>query len=237
MRQFSEHSVVDSLLFAVGPDGSLIPLEVDGSHAVRVAVNDKLVVTIASVSKVNGSSDQYLGMYDLSAAKFHDIVLEVKIQQPVTADDSAKDFKLFWAFCSEELTNPAQAPTVLQPAEYSLTCDLVDASGGATTRFYQTPILQPKAPYIYCWYDCDYVHEQLNYSNLNGAFQVGETVTGGTSGATGTIESDTGSSMIIQLNSGQFQVGETITGGTSGATATVDEITALIVDVRLIAVT
>lgn len=57
----------------------------------------------------------------------------------------------------------------------------------------------------------------------SGTFVVGETVTGGTSAATGTVlaVSSEGDYMIITVLSGTFTVaGETITGGTSAATAT-----------------
>ena len=62
----------------------------------------------------------------------------------------------------------------------------------------------------------------INYSSASGSFSVGETVTGGTSGATLVVNTSippqvTGSAVV-----GTFQVGETITGGTSGVTATVD---------------
>lgn len=56
-----------------------------------------------------------------------------------------------------------------------------------------------------------------------GPFVDGETITGGNSGATGTVFRDTanGASEIKYTDvSGTFQSGETLTGGTSGATAT-----------------
>jgi hypothetical protein len=61
------------------------------------------------------------------------------------------------------------------------------------------------------------------------AFQDGETITGGTSGATATVLNKPGSTpsgyTVLRLEdeatfSGQFQEGETITGGTSGVNAT-----------------
>lgn len=65
-----------------------------------------------------------------------------------------------------------------------------------------------------------YVGTNLTYSTLTGTFSAGEIVTGGTSGATGTIVSDDGATgMTLKDVSGVFVVGETITGGTSGATA------------------
>ena len=56
-----------------------------------------------------------------------------------------------------------------------------------------------------------------------GPFQHGETVTGGTSGATGTVMHDTrngAGELLIGDKTGNFQSAETLTGGTSGATAT-----------------
>lgn len=57
----------------------------------------------------------------------------------------------------------------------------------------------------------------------NTSFQLGETITGGTSGSTATIAflRSTNQIMITTTASGAFTVGETITGGTSGATTTV----------------
>ena len=57
----------------------------------------------------------------------------------------------------------------------------------------------------------------------NASFQLGETITGGTSGATATIAflRSTNQIMMTTTASGAFTVGETITGGTSGATTTV----------------
>lgn len=52
-------------------------------------------------------------------------------------------------------------------------------------------------------------------------FQVGETLTGGTSGATGVFSEFIGSTNLVKMTggSGTFAGGETITGGTSSATA------------------
>lgn len=55
-----------------------------------------------------------------------------------------------------------------------------------------------------------------------GSFTIGETITGGTSGATAIIYSFEGTGNFYLTNiSGTFVVAETITGGTSGATASV----------------
>lgn len=54
-----------------------------------------------------------------------------------------------------------------------------------------------------------------------GTFTVGETVTGGTSTATGTVVSVNTGSIVITPVSGTFVAGETVTGGSSSATGVV----------------
>lgn len=61
----------------------------------------------------------------------------------------------------------------------------------------------------------------LMFSGIVGAFQVGETVVGGTSGSTGIIFSILNTVLTLTSITGDFVVGETITGGSSGATANV----------------
>lgn len=68
----------------------------------------------------------------------------------------------------------------------------------------------------------------LDLSAVSGDFAEGETVTGGTSGATAFVEYvwDFGRSYLqVSGITGTFSSGETVTGGTSGATATIDSIT------------
>lgn len=60
----------------------------------------------------------------------------------------------------------------------------------------------------------------LPHSGGSGTFTVGETVTGGTSSATGTVLF-VGNGFLLVTPSGTFQAAETITGGSSSATATV----------------
>ncbi len=58
-----------------------------------------------------------------------------------------------------------------------------------------------------------------------GSFTVGETITGGTSGATASITSSpTTTAFATTIPVGSFALNETITGGTSGATTTVSAI-------------
>ena len=59
-------------------------------------------------------------------------------------------------------------------------------------------------------------------SVTSGPFEVGETITGGTSGATGTVLRAIGEVAVMYNKvSGKFEDGETFTGGTSGASATI----------------
>ena len=59
----------------------------------------------------------------------------------------------------------------------------------------------------------------LELTGLASAFQIDETVTG-TSGATGVVTTNTGSTLGLRLVTGTFLQSDTITGGTSGATDT-----------------
>lgn len=64
--------------------------------------------------------------------------------------------------------------------------------------------------------------QAISYTNIaGGPFTAGESITGGTSGATADVLGDDGSAlMLANIASGPFQIGETLTGGTSSATAT-----------------
>lgn len=63
---------------------------------------------------------------------------------------------------------------------------------------------------------------ELTYENQSGPFQLGETITGGTSGATAVIQSFKGTTvMILEDVVGTFVDSEVITGGTSTETADV----------------
>ena len=65
---------------------------------------------------------------------------------------------------------------------------------------------------------------QISMSGISSAFTFGETVTGGTSGATARVTKNiTGTGVLVAITSvsGTFAVAETITGGTSGSTGTV----------------
>ena len=67
----------------------------------------------------------------------------------------------------------------------------------------------------------------LTLNNVTGVFQGNETITGGTSGETTTINTITSPTVfVITLPTGDFTVGETVTGGTSGATGVVVETSA-----------
>jgi len=71
-----------------------------------------------------------------------------------------------------------------------------------------------------------YVRHQITGSTLNittgiaANFTTGETLTGGTSGATAKVVSGSGSSFVIDNITGEFQASESITGAESGLIAT-----------------
>ncbi len=64
-----------------------------------------------------------------------------------------------------------------------------------------------------------YKADSLFHGTVTGTFELNETITGGTSGATATIVATVLTSIDYLPISGTFVSGETITGGTSGATA------------------
>lgn len=69
--------------------------------------------------------------------------------------------------------------------------------------------------------------EMLSYGSLANTFAPGNTVTGGTSGATATIVSDHASANLVVTDIvGEFESGETITEGTASATITAKEVIA-----------
>ncbi|HET9026096.1 MAG TPA: hypothetical protein VFN07_01020 [Trueperaceae bacterium] len=61
---------------------------------------------------------------------------------------------------------------------------------------------------------------KITIGSVSGNFAYGETVTGGTSGATGTVAYVAATELQLINVAGTFQNAETITGGTSAATAT-----------------
>lgn len=84
---------------------------------------------------------------------------------------------------------------------------------------------QPKfAPLIRaCGFEVNALKQITIGAVTSGPFEHGETITGGTSGATGrvVIETADGTTILYFVSlSGSFQDAETITGGTSGASAT-----------------
>lgn len=60
----------------------------------------------------------------------------------------------------------------------------------------------------------------LTLTSITGTFSVNETVTGGTSSATGTVIKVNLNNIVVKQATGTFSNSETITGGTSSATAT-----------------
>lgn len=64
---------------------------------------------------------------------------------------------------------------------------------------------------------------KVNFDNLSGTFQVGDTITGGTSGATAFVQVVESAFLLVSnIIDGPFQDDEQITGSESGATADVN---------------
>lgn len=104
-------------------------------------------------------------------------------------------------------TSTEDVETAVDPFLVTLTAIVEDPANGE--RFYD---LGHRKVGVY----------QLTYNTVSGAFTPGETVTGGTSGATAVVleEHVVGTAMHINtIAGGPFSVAETITGGTSGETA------------------
>ncbi len=70
----------------------------------------------------------------------------------------------------------------------------------------------------------------INFSGTTGTFQVGETVRGGTSSASGVITSVGTNTITINKVVDSFQLSETVTGETSGATGTIATADGVVVD-------
>ena len=63
----------------------------------------------------------------------------------------------------------------------------------------------------------------LTVSSVSGTFQVGETLSGGTSGTTAKITNIDGTTIKVSDPTGYYHQSETLTGGTSSATATLNQ--------------
>ncbi|HET6495554.1 MAG TPA: hypothetical protein VM013_09225 [Dehalococcoidia bacterium] len=71
-------------------------------------------------------------------------------------------------------------------------------------------------------------HPYATISGVSGGpFTVGETVTGGTSGATAEVRTQTATHLMLKALAGVLEVGETLTGSSSGATATADALSGI----------
>ena len=103
----------------------------------------------------------------------------------------------------------------------SVTPITVPANTDFQLKIQNQTIIEPQKPDdVYAFL----VGKRLKISSISGSFEVGETVTGGTSGATGDVIYIGADFIDLQNVSNvlDFTTSETITGGTSTATATVD---------------
>lgn len=133
---------------------------------------------------------------------------------------------------SNSLTNGLITPIFAAGVSTSNRCKRVHIESNAIfDNFISTTGSSSTRADIVCW-NADYAIVQSNASGMfnkfltcstNSGFVLGETVTGGTSGATGIIKvlRSTNQIMIGDTITGAFTPAETITGSISGATATV----------------
>ena len=95
-------------------------------------------------------------------------------------------------------------------------------------RDYISQILGEVVPLVDWWWlnqvSTFYTTSTYTLSGVTGAFTAGETITGGTSGSTATVDSydsvNAPTLLYVRSLSAAFTATETITGGTSGVTAT-----------------
>ncbi len=108
--------------------------------------------------------------------------------------------------------------------------EFVDSTtaGGDKGRIYFRKDTQKLVSTGYDWRNVKFrrwQYQQIDYIVNVGIFTYNETVTGGTSGATGRMISTDGTRIVLQLQQGTFVVGETVTGGVSAATCEIFSIT------------
>jgi hypothetical protein len=119
--------------------------------------------------------------------------------------------EIWWFFPFGASTEPNHA-LIFNVRENTWYDTPVDRTAGASPQIFTLPVLAGGAP----------VDTTLlsMAPGLVGAFILNETVTGGTSGATGTVRRVLSDSLNVIPLSGTFVSGEVITGGTGGATVT-----------------
>lgn len=124
---------------------------------------------------------------------------------------------------------PGTKATVSVDTDGTLTLDAAQVGGiyttpeidlGAVKDWYVTLVGTP----VQRWLDLDSTAARIAVTNVtDGPFSAGETVTGGTSGATAKVleaAAEGVAHLYVKPVSGTFSAGETLTGGTSGATTT-----------------
>lgn len=135
-------------------------------------------------------------------------------------NSSSKEFLLFKDINFLQEYNPNSATTGT-PRYYGiydfqnfLLSPTPDAAYSAELHYYYRPASLTASTFA------------MTLSSVSGTFQDGETVTGGTSGATTSITTGGTTTINLTIPSTDFTVGETVTGATSGATGTVVSTTA-----------
>lgn len=129
--------------------------DVSGSNPIPIIGQTKSINAFTQITtNLDNQSNQYIGTIDTEGGDWHEWVAYIEIVQGAS-DESTKSFFLYWAETYEALGTPANCVTILSTCEQSYECELVDASGGATTRVYRTSVYTTKGTNIYFWYDVE----------------------------------------------------------------------------------
>lgn len=157
--------------------------------------NDTLYVSAASVSTSNGASSKNGAATDSDDSVQIINAIETLRDRILPAPGSGKT-RGVWKFSGKDYT-------------------FRDNLGGTQCVMYESSVIG--------WVPVD-LGSTMAISGVTGTYAKGETITGGTSGATADIVDIVGTLLYITNISGTFVL-ETITGGTSGATATTGTLT------------
>ncbi len=95
--------------------------------------------------------------------------------------------------------------------------------GGQVGKVYTLSVASGKNKYGSPTILAHLAYTKINFDNLVGAFESGDTITGGTSGATATVQLVEAAYLLVNsIAGGPYQNDEQITGSESGATADVN---------------
>jgi hypothetical protein len=153
---------------------------------------------------------------------------------PTLADNIGKIIRVQASYSGGKITITREGSDTINFKEVSLTALYLQSSGDYLELMGKTEewqVLDYKASYNTGWkYQTDFTDispgsSEMDYDNMSGTFIVGEKITEATSGNTGIIQKDTGSTLTLKnvTGDGIWTNERQITGETSSATADVNE--------------